>query len=135
MENSPLEVGDCFYCSGNKLESLAGAPKKVGIRFECAGNKTTFTSKDIDKVSKVGHKVKVSPLSPAVTMWNGEGNYPTKVEVDKYRITTFDDVGVVIALHVSADYMEREYDSDEYVLNEITLGDLAKKWGKERETD
>ena len=107
LENSPLEVGDCFYCSGNRLESLAGAPKKVGIRFECAGNKTNFTSKDIDKVTKVGHKVKVLPLSPTVTMWNGAGNYPTKVEVDKYRITTFDNVGVVVAIHVSADYYDK----------------------------
>ena len=32
-----------------------------------------------------------------------------------------------------ADYMEREYDSDEYELNEITLGNLAKKWEEERE--
>ncbi len=34
-----------------------------------------------------------------------------------------------------ADYMEREYDPDEYELNEITLGDLAKKWEEERKTD
>lgn len=107
LENSPLEVGDCFYCSNNKLESLAGAPKKVGIRFECAKNNKDFTSTDINKASKIGHKVKVFPLSPTVTMWNGEGNYPTKVEVDKYRITTFDNVGVVIALHVSADYYDK----------------------------
>ena len=33
------------------------------------------------------------------------------------------------------DYIEREYgdDDDEFELNEITLGDLAKKWEKERE--
>ena len=31
-----------------------------------------------------------------------------------------------------ADYMEREYDSDEYELNEITLGDLAKTWENKR---
>lgn len=107
LENSPIEVGDCFYCSGNKLESLAGAPKKVGVKFECAANKKEFTAKDISKVSKVGHKVKVFPLSPTVTMWNGDGNYPTKVEVDKYRITTYDNVGVVIAIHVSADYFDK----------------------------
>lgn len=106
LENSPLEVGDCFYCSGNKLESLDGAPKKVGIRFECAGNKKDFTSKEINK-SKIGHKVKVFPLSPIVTMWNGESNYPTKVVVDKFRITTFDNVGVVISIHVSADYYDK----------------------------
>lgn len=107
LENSPIEVGDCFFCSGNKLESLAGAPKKVGIRFECMGNAKEFSAADIAKVSKVGHKVKVIPLSPTVTMWNGDGNYPTKVEVDKYRITTFDNVGVVIAIHVSADYYDK----------------------------
>ena len=107
LENSPIEVGDCFYCSGNKLESLEGAPKKVGVKFECAANSKEFTSKDIAKVSKVGHKVKVFPLSPSVTMWNGDGNYPTKVEVDKFRITTYDNVGVVIAIHVSADYYDK----------------------------
>lgn len=108
LENSPLEVGDYFYCSGNNLESLAGAPKKVGIRFECAGNrKKDFTSKDINKASKIGHKVKIFPLTPTITMWNGDGNYPTKVEVDKYRITTYDNVGIVIAIHVSADYYDK----------------------------
>ena len=108
LENGPIEVGDYFYCSGNKLETLDGAPKKVGIRFECAGNKKDFTPKDINKVAKVGHKVKVLPLTPSVTMWNGDdGNYPTKVVVDKYRITTMDNVGVVIAIHVSADYYDK----------------------------
>ena len=32
-----------------------------------------------------------------------------------------------------SDYMDREF-GDDYELNEITLGDLAKKWEKERET-
>lgn len=107
LENAPLEVGDCFYCSGNKLESLVGAPKKVGTRFECDGNPGKFTSKDISKVCEAGYKVKIMPLDPVVTMWNGDGNYPTKVEVDKYRLTTFDDKGIAIAIHVSADYYDK----------------------------
>lgn len=106
LENAPVEVGDIFFCSGNKLESLKGAPKKVGIRFECEGNPGRFTSKEISKVSKVGRKVKIMPLSSPITMWGGDGNYPTKVVVDKYRMTTFDDKGIAISIYVSADYYD-----------------------------
>ena len=107
LENSPVEVGDGFYCSGNRLESLAGAPKKVGIKFECAANAKDFSLEDIAKVSKVGHKVKEMPLPTPVSMCNGEdSDYPTKVVVDKYRITTRDNVGVVVSLHVVCDYFD-----------------------------
>ena len=32
-----IEVGGCFHCHDNKLESLVGAPKQVGV-FDCSNN-------------------------------------------------------------------------------------------------
>ena len=36
-----ISVGGNFYCNGNKLTSLQGAPKSVGGSFSCGFNKLT----------------------------------------------------------------------------------------------
>jgi hypothetical protein len=42
LVGSPRWVGGCFFCSGNQLEKLEGAPQRVrGGTFDCASNKLT----------------------------------------------------------------------------------------------
>ena len=44
VEKLPIKFGTVsghFYCFGNNLISLEGAPKKVGSHFYCFGNKLT----------------------------------------------------------------------------------------------
>ena len=41
LAGAPREVGGNFYCFENKLPSLAGAPREVGGKFSCLDN---FTS-------------------------------------------------------------------------------------------
>lgn len=38
---SKVKVEGSFYCDGNELTSLEGAPKEVGFDFDCSGNKLT----------------------------------------------------------------------------------------------
>ena len=41
LEGAPQEVGGSFYCDGNSLTSLVGAPQKVGVDFKCSYNQLT----------------------------------------------------------------------------------------------
>lgn len=41
LTGAPAYVGDAFDCSCNRLESLKGAPQKVGGRFSCNTNNLT----------------------------------------------------------------------------------------------
>jgi hypothetical protein len=41
LEGAPQTVGGDFYCYNNELTSLVGSPQTVGGEFECAGNKLT----------------------------------------------------------------------------------------------
>ena len=38
LEGAPRKVGGHFYCSNNSLTSLEGAPQSVGGDFHCANN-------------------------------------------------------------------------------------------------
>lgn len=112
LKNSPIEVGDYFCASGNKILSLEGCPKKVGIRFEMWGvdQKTIATKAEFDKACKVGRKIKEFDLPEPVEMINGD-LYPTKVVVDKMKYTTIDNVGVVASIHVVTDYWNNDLDA------------------------
>ena len=37
LEGAPREVGGGFYCDGNQLRTLEGSPREVGGRFYCDG--------------------------------------------------------------------------------------------------
>ena len=41
LEGAPQTVGGDFYCSDNSLQTLEGAPQTVGGNFSCVGNKLT----------------------------------------------------------------------------------------------
>ncbi len=41
LEGAPQEVGGHFNCFNNKLTSLVGAPQKVGVGFSCRNNMLT----------------------------------------------------------------------------------------------
>ena len=38
LEGAPKEVGEDFFCHANKLTYLVGAPKYVGVNFICSSN-------------------------------------------------------------------------------------------------
>ena len=41
LHGAPAHVGGSFYCDGNRLTSLQGAPATVGGTFNCSGNRLT----------------------------------------------------------------------------------------------
>ena len=53
LQGAPSEVGGNFYCFENQLTSLQGAPSKVGGNFNCSDNKLTSLK---GAPSKVGGK-------------------------------------------------------------------------------
>ena len=48
-----VKVTGDFYCHGNKLTSLVGAPSSVGGNFYCNGNATKFTIEQVRAVCDV----------------------------------------------------------------------------------
>ncbi|MEZ0225228.1 MAG: hypothetical protein ACAH83_11785 [Alphaproteobacteria bacterium] len=50
LTGAPAYVGEAFDASCNKLESLRGAPQKVGGRFSCAANQLTSLEHGPDSV-------------------------------------------------------------------------------------
>ena len=57
LDGAPEKVGGYFSCADNKLTSLKGAPKVVGGDFYCFGNEVEFTEDDVLKVSNVKGKI------------------------------------------------------------------------------
>ena len=54
---SDVEVRGGFYCSNNKLTTLAGAPETVGGTFSCSDNPGNFTEEDVRAVSDVDGEI------------------------------------------------------------------------------
>ena len=57
LEGAPKTVGENFGCSYNKLTSLAGAPKIVDKDFHCRNNTVQFTEQDVRAVCDVKGKI------------------------------------------------------------------------------
>jgi len=54
---SDVEIKGDFYCSGNNLTTLQGAPKTVGDGFFCYANPGNFTEGDVRAVSNVSNEI------------------------------------------------------------------------------
>lgn len=52
LKGAPEEVGENFWCSDNRLKSLKGAPRKVGKDFYCGENQLTSLEGAPQKVGK-----------------------------------------------------------------------------------
>lgn len=107
-----------FYVNDELLYSIEG---ETGFDYLMKAPRHNLYNAIVGKINKTD----IQELIASGDMSDLCNSYESYVELMK-DYDSFEDA--------IADYMEREYDSDEFELNEITLGDLAKKWEEERKT-
>ena len=59
LVGAPSSVVGNFYCDNNNLTSLAGAPASVGGYFNCSGNDIQFTIEQVRAVCNVKGTIRV----------------------------------------------------------------------------